>query len=422
MLVVPLDQGLVAPVRYEYAEECVSPPDQKILIVDDDPALRKALQTFFRRKGYASLLAKDGEEALELFAAYRPALVLADIMLPRVSGLEVIRQIKQHSPETAAILMTGNPERDAAISGLRAGAMDFLTKPFSYEDLDHSVQEALLKHQAQARRTRQSEQLKKMVHEKEEHLKQAERELMQSAKMCALGELTAGLTHEINQPLTALKLTCQDMLYATRENLMPKEELTKSIEEMVGHIDGVIEIIKHMRNFAHYSDGDEQQKIDINHILRDVLNLTHRQFRSQGIVVRMDLKPDVPGLVSNRVKLEQVFMNLLSNARDALADCPKANKWISIQSRIVGTSLSRQDLLISVQDNANGIPEAIRDKVFQPFFTTKKEGRGTGLGLSISKRIVESLGGQLSFESTTGEGTLFNVALPLDRDRLQQAA
>lgn len=400
----------------------MSASTDKILIVDDDPSILLALKRHFRRRGYLTLLANDGPSALELFAAHRPPLVLADIGIPRISGLEVIRQIKLLQPETAAILMTGNPRRDAAISGLKAGAMDFLTKPFSQEELEASVQNAKLHCQEIIARKTQSEQLKRLVEEKESSLRQAEQELTQSAKMSALGELTAGLTHEINQPLTALRLTCQDLLYASKGNDLTPEELVKMVEEMIGHIDGVVEIVQHMRNFARSSDGDDQQAIDVHHLMRDVLNLTHRQFRSQGIAVKMDLSAEFPTLLSNRVKLEQVFMNLLSNARDALAESTKDNKTISISSRTVGIGGSKPQFMITFQDNGNGVPEQIRDKIFQPFFTTKKEGRGTGLGLSISKRIMESLGGQLTFYSKCGEGSSFMVILPLERASCAKAA
>lgn len=393
---------------------------EKILIVDDDPGILKSLNAYFKRRGFPTFLAVSGEEALQTFESEKPPIVLADVGLPTISGLDVLREIRQRDPDAAMILMTGNPERDMAISGMRAGAMDFLCKPFSLDELRSAVDNAVQRHQVAVRDRLSAEAMKRMVDQKDESLRQTQRELSQSAKMGALGELTAGLTHEINQPLTALKLTCQDLLISLGTPELPLEDMKQAVQDMIGHVDMISDIVRHMRNFARSSDNDNE-RLDVNHVLRDVVNLTHRQFRGYDITLRMDLRPDLPPLVGSRTKIEQVAMNLISNARDALAACNKPNKTIVVSSRLRDNAGGRE-LLLSVQDNADGIPRAYRDKIFQPLFTTKPDGHGTGLGLSISKRIIESLGGQLRFDTEEGVGTTFYVTLPQTRLDLSEAA
>jgi C4-dicarboxylate-specific signal transduction histidine kinase len=226
-----------------------------------------------------------------------------------------------------------------------------------------------------------------------------------------LGELAAGLAHEINQPLAALKLTCQDFLWCLDKGKMNPEEYREPMQDMLKQVDLVSSIVAHMRDFAKPLRSSASQSADVNQLVRDVARLVNHSLRQKNIELRLNLSPDLPPLQTNAVKLQQVVMNLVANARDALIESGKNAKSISVETKLEGSGAGAK-VVVSVADNGAGIPKEIEGKIFQPFFTTKVGLEGTGLGLSISRRIMDSLGGRLAFESRPGEGSVFFLTLP----------
>ena len=172
------------------------------------------------------------------------------------------------------------------------------------------------------------------------------------------------------------------------------------------------EIIDHMRIFTRRSEGKPQEVIEVNDIVEGAFKFLGQQLRNHNIEVIQDLGTELPKVVGDPIRLEQVFLNLISNARNALEGGGKEEKRVEVRTYAVNTN-GESSVVIEVKDNGNGIPDHIRGKIFQPFFTTNEPGKGTGLGLSVSSKIIEEHQGKIELESTVGEGTTFRVMLPI---------
>ncbi|MBF0517368.1 MAG: hypothetical protein HQK97_09685 [Nitrospirae bacterium] len=239
-------------------------------------------------------------------------------------------------------------------------------------------------------------------------LKEATAQLIQSAKLAALGELTAGVAHELNQPLNGIKIVCQSILKDIQKDRHNPDELNEDLTDIVKQVDKMAAIIDHMRVFTRRSEAMNTELLNINPVIEDPFKLLDQQLKNIGIKITKTLAPGLPQIRGDVIRLEQVLINLITNARNAMADDKKTDKRLTI------TTLPEDDagIAILIEDTGAGIPEAIKDKIFQPFFTTNAPGKGTGLGLSVSKKIIEEHGGTISVESEAGKGTTFRITLP----------
>jgi PAS domain S-box-containing protein len=226
-----------------------------------------------------------------------------------------------------------------------------------------------------------------------------EEQLRLSEKMAAIGLLAAGVAHEVNTPLTGISSFTQ-LLLERADPADPRTELLEKIERQTFR---AAKIVNSLLNLARPSSG-EAQAIDLNQIVGDVLSLLEHQFKLGRIQVRRDLSAAPIVVRGVEYKLQQVFLNLLLNARDAL---PKGG-WVSVTSRLDGDRA-----IIEVADTGVGIPSEHIGRIYDPFFTTKADGRGTGLGLSVTYGIVQEHGGSLTCDSEIGQGTRFRLALPI---------
>jgi len=237
---------------------------------------------------------------------------------------------------------------------------------------------------------------------------QKEAQLIQASKLATLGEMAAGIAHELNQPLNVIKIG-SDFLreMAGSGKGMSDEEITTVTEEISNQVDRASGIISHMRDFSRVADL-EKHSVDINKPARDVFTMMGQQLKLRQIEWELDLDENLPPIMGDNNRLEQVFINLLTNARDTMEQKPPGTqKLLKIQ-----TFIDNSDVVVKVSDTGTGIPQGILDRVFEPFFTTKEVGKGTGLGLSISHAIVEDYGGTMTFESTPDVGTTFELRFP----------
>jgi PAS domain S-box-containing protein len=239
-----------------------------------------------------------------------------------------------------------------------------------------------------------------------------EAQLVQASKMTTLGEMSAGIAHELNQPLNAIKMGSEylKMMVADRKKI-PEENLVEVSDRISEQVDRASEIINRLREFGRKSDF-VKEKVNINKVVRDAHGLINQQFRLQNIGVTLHLEKNLPPITARSTRIEQVILNLLTNALDAVTqrnktDLKKAKPTIRICS-----FLENDRVTLSVTDNGLGIPGDKLDKVFEPFFTTKEVGGGMGLGLSISYGIVKDYNGQIDVESQEGVGTTVKLAFP----------
>jgi methyl-accepting chemotaxis protein len=248
----------------------------------------------------------------------------------------------------------------------------------------------------------------------EEELKKAQAHLIQAGKMRALGELVAGVAHELNNPLMA----ADAFLHVIRENLAPDDGNQRRLELIQKCNERIAKIVNHLRDFSRQAKLDFRE-IDIHEPVENALLITGQQLLNHGIRVNKQFATDLPKIRGDANQLEQVFLNLITNARDAM------DKAGTKRELTITTGLTRHngwnDVEVSVRDTGTGIPEEEAEKIFEPFFSTKEVGKGTGLGLSICYGIIEAHGGRIEVESKVGGGSNFRVLLPVLAPHLKTA-
>ena len=260
------------------------------------------------------------------------------------------------------------------------------------------------------KRAEELEKAYKRIEKSNKELKEATVQLIQAEKLSALGELTAGVAHELNQPLNVIKIICQSILRDIQKERYEQESVEQDLPEIVEQINKMAEIIDHMRIFTRRTEGTHRELIDVNMMIEGAFKFLGQQLKYHNIEVIKELKPDLPKVIGDPIRLEQVFLNLITNAKNALESGGKENKRIEISTYKVD---HQKIVAVEVVDNGGGISEDLREKIFHPFFTTKEAGKGTGLGLSVAGKIIEEHQGRIELESKAGQGAIFRVILPM---------
>ena len=231
-------------------------------------------------------------------------------------------------------------------------------------------------------------------------------QLVQAAKMKTLGEMSAGIAHEINQPLNTIKMGSEYLtLLLDQKKTITEAQIRDMVKEISEQVDRATEIINNLRAFGRKSDLT-MELVSMKEPIQGVLSIIGRQFSIQKITIRLDLAENLPLVKAQNNHLQQVFFNLLNNARDAIQEKMETEPDL-YGDILVRTYAEDGKVVVSVTDNGSGIPEPVRDKIFEPFFTTKKTGKGMGLGLAITYGIVRDYGGTIEIDSTPGQGTTF---------------
>jgi PAS domain S-box-containing protein len=243
---------------------------------------------------------------------------------------------------------------------------------------------------------------------------QAEAQLIQASKMATLGEMSAGVAHELNQPLNAIRIG-SDLIkkMVDRGERLEPDLAGKVSREISAQVERAANIINHLREFGRKSESDELEKVNINKPIRDVFTVLGQQLKLRQIKVNLDLDENLPPVYGVNNRLEQVFINLVMNARDAIEEMLEKSYEKEREGLLtIRTYQEKGRVVAVVRDNGIGMPERVKEKVFEPFFTTKDLGRGTGLGLSISYGIIKDYEGTIEVESMPGSGTIFKISLP----------
>jgi signal transduction histidine kinase len=386
----------------------------RVLVVEDNADMRTFIADCLSRD-FAVRTAVDGEDGWRKIQEEPPDLVVSDIMMPNRNGYELCQLLKgspdfQHVP---IILLTSKSEIDMKVEGFEKGADDYLTKPFNPRELSVRVRN-MIKIRSLEKQI-QMENLKLQAALKE--LKETQSQLVHSEKMASLGVLSAGLVHEINNPLNAALSSLNTLARLLNGSGGPeaapagekREKIVRTAQRALLGLKRCEEIVTGLRRFAR-KDVEGIREDDLHEGLEATLVLLPRE-SGKEISLHRDyrLARKVP---CNLAQLNQVFMNLLVNASQAIQG--KGDIWIRTEQ--IG-----QEAVVTVEDNGCGISPEKLPRIFEPFFTTKEVGQGTGLGLSISHRIVEEHGGRIEVESTPGKGSVFRIYLPM-QDRRARAA
>lgn len=262
--------------------------------------------------------------------------------------------------------------------------------------------------------------LEERVQQELEKIRKQQEMLIQKSKLESLGELAAGIAHEISQPLGSISMGLDNLMIKLQSGDLSREYTRRKSETMFRDIERIRNIIEHVRIFSRDQQNARMEPISVSEVVRDTLSLVSRQYESKGIDLQVKYSSRNDITLGNKYKLEQVVMNLLSNARYAVLDKDKAEKEGYEKVIKVSTFANRKNCGLVIHDNGSGIPENIMDNIFDPFFTTKQEEKGTGLGLSIIYGIIKEMKGEITADSEEGKYTRLVVTLPVYKEQKEK--
>ncbi len=384
---------------------------EKLLIVDDESMILELTSMVLSGRGFDVFVADNATDSYELIERESPALVLLDYMMPKVNGLEALKEIRARFPETYVIMFTGKGSEEVAVELMKAGASDYILKPFSNAKLVERIENVLhvrsielCNKELVQEQQRLLDEIEKWNRELEERVKlktteleRAHHEILLTEKLAALGHISAGMAHEIRNPLNSISLFAQ-VIKASLDN---DPELHSYADKIVSEVERIDAILVKVLSTSKRSPFN-LRSIHVGIIIEESLHAFAEQIRLQHVKLHKHLPKGTPSILADADEIGQIFSNLFSNALFEMK-----------QGGTLSVSLEHDDkeVMIAVSDTGGGIPEEDLNKIFDPFFTTKE--RGTGFGLSVVLRIVKTYAGRIDVESEPGHGTTFKIWLPL---------
>lgn len=373
---------------------------QTILLVDDEPGICAVLCISLNDIGYTVHTANSGKEALRIFDQEKPSIVLTDIKMPGMDGIDLLKKIKAKSPETEVIMITGHGEMDLAIMSLKYEATDFITKPIHPDTLEIALKRAeeriTLKRQLQE----YTENLEGMVEEKT-------RELIAAERLAAVGQTVAGLSHAIKN--IASGLGSGAFVLEKGIELEEKKYLKQGWEMVKKNVDKIKNLSLDLLDYA--KPAAIELKIgDPNVPAKEVVDLMSAAAEEMGVHIEIQDCPDLDPFAFDPDGIHRCLMNLVSNALDACVECDTSKHPRQIILKV--QKAKGWAVEYRVEDNCSGMDDSVKEDLFQRFFSTKGK-QGTGIGLMLTKKIVDEHKGVIDVETTINEGSVFIIRLPI---------
>lgn len=367
-----------------------------VMLVDDEEGFRTVLAKRLAVRGFDPRQASGGLSALSSLAGKPVDVVVLDVKMPDLDGLSTLRRIHETYPETEVILLTGHASTTDGVEGIKAGAFDYLSKPVEIEHLAGKINQAHEKI-VRARERREEEAFRALMAER----------MAAAERLASLGTLAAGVAHEINNPLAIIN-DAAGWLAALLGTKAPEDmPLRADLEKGLAKIEASV---RRARRITHQLLGHARQNnpeiadTDVAELVEEAAHLVDKEARNGKVALEVVLDPDLPMLRTDPGQLRQVLINLATNAIHAAA--PKGH--VRVQATV-----AKSGVRIVIEDDGPGVPDDLRDKIFEPFFSTKSAAQGTGLGLFVSRCIVERLGGIITAHRSELGGAAFRVTLPL---------
>lgn len=373
--------------------------DKAVLFVDDEKDICDVLSISLSDLGYKVYTAENGQEALRIIQENKPPIVLTDIRMPVMDGIELLRRIKLQNPETEVIMVTGHGDMDLAIKSLKHEATDFIVKPIKDEALEIALKRALERISLRRQLREYTENLEELVQEKSAKLVQAER-------LAAVGETIAGLSHAIKN--IAGGLEGGTFVLEKGIELDNKDYVSQGWEAVRFSFEKIKDLSVDLLNYAKFTDLNFIFS-DPNEPAREVAELMKPRAEKLGINLRMDLSSDLNTIRIDPDAIHHCLLNLVTNSIDAVLgeDSSDTPKEVLLET----TKPEGWGVEYKVTDNGCGMPDEVREKLFSSFFSTKG-ATGTGIGLMITKKVVDAHEGVIQFEAEEGVGSVFTIRLP----------
>ena len=385
-----------------------------VLIIDDEKVISDLTAIILKNRGYQVFTAQSAQEGLEVIGREEPHLVLLDYMMPNMDGLTALKEIRRRFPQCYVIMFTGKGSESIAVHLMKAGAYDYILKPFNNQDLVDRI-EGVLRLRAVELQNRAllsererllaeiatwNRELEARVQEKSEALSRAQSEIVQSEKLVSLGYLSAGMAHSIRNPLNSIALFVQLI-----KSVAVEPECLEYVEKILKEVDRIDGILGQLQDAAK-RPRFQISEVRVDRLLKHTLEGFAPQLKQQGITLLFEVRRTPPAVKADPLEIEQIFTNLLLNALHVLP-----------QGGTLGVQLDHdgRNIYLRVSDTGPGIAPENLPHVFDPFFTTNS--CGTGLGLSVVLRIVKTYHGRVEVEKSDASGTTLSVCLPLmDQD------
>lgn len=371
---------------------------KKLLVVDNEEAVLEKLEALLAKEGYEVITARSGQDGLTALKQHKPELVLTDIQMPGMDGLEILRGTMAMDYGAEVIVMTEYGDTDGEIAALSHGASDIVCKPVRDELLLLAVKRA-------GERISFSRHLRDCTG----NLEQAREALMKDKRLATIGEAVAGLAHYLKNVLTGLRGGMYMVSTGMAKDKPGMQEegwamVQRNVEDLG---DLVVDVLRYSKDRT-----PERSKCRPNEIVSEVAELMKKRAEQHQVKLNVVLDPNLREAYIDRNGIRDVLLNLVSNGIDAcIYDTDTSKAWqVTITSELVTDAKSGQSILFQVTDNGTGITDDVKSRLFTGFFSTKG-GRGTGLGLLGSQKIIQEHGGEISVESTVGQGTTFSVRL-----------
>jgi two-component system, NtrC family, sensor kinase len=368
----------------------------QVLLMDDEDDFRAALARRMTRRGIEVCDAASGEEGLKMLEQRPADVVILDVKMPGMGGVEALHHIKERYPSTEVIMLTGHASTQDGVEGIKAGAFDYLTKPIEFEHLLAKIRQA-------------HEKIRLTAAEKEEaeFRERMKEQMIVTERLAAVGTLATGVAHEINNPLAIIRESAGWMgqIFAKTEmsGIPRRPDLDKALESINKAVERARRITHQLLQVVKSQDAAIAE-VDLKELAEETMELVRRAAVNKNIEMVLASEEKKPLIWTDPYRLRQVLLNLLTNAIHAT---PEGGR-ISITIRVTPEGAD-----LEVKDTGCGIPKENLAKIFEPFFSTKGAGEGTGMGLYVSRGIVEKLGGRIKVESRVGKGASFLVTLPL---------
>jgi len=374
----------------------------RIIIVDDDQMILESLKALLRHKGYDIITTGSAREALMSINKNIFDLAILDVMMPEMTGFELLDSLDRANLNTMFMIMTGDTSMDYAIEAIRKMANDYIRKPFEPDELLMRVEMVLKQKQVRDER-------KKVEVEK----KSLEKQLLHSQKMETIGTLAGGIAHDFNNMLGIIIGSTELAL----EMIQANDPVGKYLNKILTASGRAEEMVKRLLSFSRLADS-EKKPVNFLSVIDESLKLL-RSSLPTNVEIRRDLQEKECSIMANSTQLNQVIINLCNNAAHAMdksggvLELKLDNVMLDEDQASYGNLAPGKYVKLTVTDNGHGIDSQIIDRIFDPYFTTKEPGKGTGMGLAMVHGIVKNHGGNISVESEAGKGTAFEILFPV---------